>query len=72
MTKTEPRLHANNEFIGACIEIDALLAQLTTLRANHFGVDAEAQRQWGEVNSVRFVAQKLNEALAHYGKGTEA
>ena len=62
--------HANNEFIGACLDFDALMARLATLRANHFNVeDPEAARNWGEVGSVRYVNERLAEALAHYEGG---
>jgi hypothetical protein len=71
-TPTPLAPNANNEFIGACIEIDALMAQLHTLRAAHFNVSPDCHRNWGEVGSARFVAQKLTEALAHYGVGSAA
>jgi hypothetical protein len=56
--------HANNEFIGACLEFDQLLAHLTTLRNDHFGVDPERERNWGEVGSVREGVRMLTEAVA--------
>jgi hypothetical protein len=64
--------HANNEFIGACIEIDALMDQLHRLRAAHFNVAQSKERDWADVGSARFVAEKLKEALAHYGVGGAA
>ena len=66
MNQPKTRRFPNNEFIGACIEFDELIAQLTALRNEHFNVNAEAERQWGEVNSVNFINEQLRVALAHY------
>ena len=64
MTLTHPT--ANNAFIAECFLVDELLKQLTELRGNHFNADADTARNWGEVGSVTFLRQKLEEALAHY------
>jgi hypothetical protein len=56
--------HRNNEFIGACLEFDDLLAKLTALRADHFGVDPERERNWAEVGSVREGVRMLTEVVA--------
>lgn len=56
--------HANNEFIGGCIEFDELLAKLSDMRRRHFGVDPEAQRTWGDVGIVTAANRKLRDAVA--------
>ena len=60
---------ANNAFIGACLEIDKALARITEARANHFGVDPESKRNWGEAGSAAEVARKLTE-IADFIDGT--
>jgi hypothetical protein len=54
---------ANTEFIGACLEVDMLLASLSSLRADHFGVDPEVERNWGEVGSVKRGVDLLRQAV---------
>ncbi len=56
---------ANNEFIGECLEFDALIAKLAALRADHFNVDTDAVN-WGDVGSVKYVNDTLRSILAHY------
>jgi hypothetical protein len=57
-------LGPNNAFIGACIRVDEALARLTALRADHFGVEADKQRNWGEVGSAERIAELLEQAVA--------
>jgi hypothetical protein len=54
---------ANNAFIKHCFRIDEALKVITEARANHFGVDANAQRNWGEVGDAEYIADQLT-ALA--------
>lgn len=53
----------NNEFIGGCIEFDQLIAHLQTMRADHFGVDPERERNWGEVSSINEANRLLRDAV---------
>lgn len=59
---------ANNAFIGHCLTIDAALTRLAASRMNHFGVDAEAARNWDEVGQVERIAQLLEQA-ADFAEG---
>lgn len=53
---------ANNAFIAECGEIDKLLNELITQRATHFGVKPDQQRNWGEVETVRHIRKRLEQA----------
>ena len=65
--RTNVRQYANNEFIGENMEFDRLMDQLRSLRSSHFNTDAEKERHWGEVGSVKHVNGLLRQALEHYG-----
>lgn len=58
--------HPNNEFIGACIHFDQLMERLSQLRGDHFNCDPETQRNWGDVGSVKYATDRLQEILAHF------
>lgn len=67
-TLARPRkLSANEAFCKAELEFDTLMARLKALRASHFGVDVDVDRNWGEAGSVGYVNDRLKEALEHYG-----
>lgn len=55
--------HPNNAFIAACAEFDQLVAHLQTMRADHFGVNAEGTRNWGEVGSLNYANERLRECV---------
>ena len=62
--------YPNNEFIGAWGDFDGLMSQLQELRDNHFGVDTETERNWGEVGSVQKAVSDLQNAIDFLsGKG---
>jgi hypothetical protein len=54
---------ANNAFIAHCIAIDELIAEIQRQRENHFNVDANKQRDWGEVGSVAHIRKRLEQAV---------
>ncbi|MDP5308669.1 MAG: hypothetical protein ACU0DD_13800 [Paracoccus sp. (in: a-proteobacteria)] len=59
-------------FIAKKAEIDAMLARLQALSANHFGTDPE-QVNWGHVGSLEYQANLLQQIsdLA-FGEGEHA
>jgi hypothetical protein len=61
---------ANDAFIARCFEIDALLAELQTLRGDHFGAPAEGVH-WGHVGDAAHVAEKLQDIVNHFRPDTE-
>jgi hypothetical protein len=71
MTKPKtPTRSANNAFIGHCFRIDEALKRISAARDDHFGVDAEAQRNWGEVGDVEYLADQLTQLADRIeGKG---
>jgi hypothetical protein len=52
----------NNQFIGACLEFDQLLAHLQVMRADHFGADPE-RVTWGDVADVNHANELLRECV---------
>lgn len=62
--KVVQHLGANNAFIGACDDFDALIAKLQAARAAHFGVDALVGRNWAEAGSVIEANRQIAGALA--------
>lgn len=63
MTRYVTPSDPNGEFIGACLDIDDLLKRLTEIRNNHFGVDPDGQRNWGDVGTAKEVCRMLTEAV---------
>jgi hypothetical protein len=59
--------NANNEFIGANLEFDKLMEQLQEIRASHFGVNPETDRNWGEVGSVQKAVNDLQNLVYFLG-----
>ena len=53
-------------FVSRKPEIDEMLALLTALSTNHFGVSPDTLN-WGDAGSLGFVKQQLKEILQHFG-----
>ena len=53
---------AQSRFVASKIEIDRLLAQLTNMSVNHFGV-AHDEVNWGHVGSIINVVENLKDAI---------
>lgn len=58
------RLGANNAFIGACMDFDALIANMQAARVLHFGGDGGTERNWSDVASVMEFNRQVRDALA--------
>lgn len=54
---------ALDAFIARKAEIDAMIARLQALSADHFGADPDAIN-WGHVGSLSFCAEQLANAVA--------
>jgi hypothetical protein len=63
------QLTAADAFISECLQFSNLMDKLADLRADHFGVSADAV-DWGDVGSAKYVNEQLREALAHYGQSS--
>jgi hypothetical protein len=58
---------AREAFLARCAEFDDLMQRLDALRARNF--DAGPTIHWGHVGSLRYVIERLRDALGHYGGG---